>query len=80
MIFSACTHDNIDQAYSPSDKPEYIILADECKKRPKLKIALIIGFSILMGIYFTGYLIVLIHKYFSFKSFLNFLCFKFSKT
>lgn len=24
MIFSACTHDNIDQAYSPSDKPEYI--------------------------------------------------------
>ena len=42
--------------YLASCVPIYIILADECKKRPKLKIALIIGFSILMGIYFTGYL------------------------
>ncbi len=42
--------------YLASAVPLYIILAEECRKYPKLKMAIIISLSILMGIYFTGYL------------------------
>ncbi len=42
--------------YLATAVPVYIILADECKNRPVLKTAIIIGSSILFGIYLTGYL------------------------
>lgn len=38
--------------------PLYIVLADECDKSKKFSMALLISWSILFGIYFTGYLLV----------------------
>ncbi len=37
--------------------PIYIILADFCHNRPKLSLSFFISFSMLFGVYFTGYLL-----------------------
>ncbi len=36
--------------------PMYIVLGDECEKNKKLSLALLMGWGILFGIYFAGYL------------------------
>ncbi len=42
--------------YLASAVPIYIILSEECRNHPKLNMAVLISWSILFGIYFTGYL------------------------
>ncbi|MBR5157403.1 MAG: glycosyltransferase family 39 protein [Clostridia bacterium] len=43
--------------YMATAVPLYMILADECEKHEKLKLGIFISWSILFGMYFTGYLI-----------------------
>lgn len=43
--------------YMSTVVPLYMILADECEKRETLRLGLLIGWSILFGVYCTGYLL-----------------------
>lgn len=43
--------------YMSTVVPLYMILAEECEKHEKLRLGLLMSFSILFGVYFTGYLL-----------------------
>ncbi|MBQ4518909.1 MAG: glycosyltransferase family 39 protein [Clostridia bacterium] len=43
--------------YMSTVVPLYMILADECEKHEKLRLGLLMSWSILFGVYFTGYLL-----------------------